>query len=318
VVAIAAGSSHSLALKANGTVVVWGYEPTGNVIPPSGLNNAVGIAATTWHDLALRADGTVVAWGADSHGETQVPPGLTNVTAIAAGLWHSMALRSDGTISVWGYGGYSLTNVPPELTHVLAISSGDYHWLALSPSNVRPCASANVAVGGINRDLVVSLGAWDPNGGVPTLRLSSLPVRGALYHYTATGRGSAITTPGTPVEDPGGRVIFAPEPDSFDAPYTTFSFIANNGLDDSAPGVITVHIVPPPQLQAPRLVQDTNSMFNLSFAGLPNAPYTVWVSTNLVNWSYTGPATQASPGLFTFTDIYRTNWAQRFYRLRSP
>ena len=70
------------------------------------------IAAGLDHSLALRADGTVVAWGAGTtnsgttpnYGQALVPGGLTNVAALAAGFYHSLVLRGDGTLAAWGAG----------------------------------------------------------------------------------------------------------------------------------------------------------------------------------------------------------------------
>ena len=85
VVAIAAGDDHSLALKADGTVVGWGDNFYGEITIPAGLTNVVAIAAGGYHSLALKADGTVVGWGDNNYGEINIPAGLTNVVAIAAG-----------------------------------------------------------------------------------------------------------------------------------------------------------------------------------------------------------------------------------------
>jgi hypothetical protein len=57
------------------------------------VNHVVAVAAGDFHCLALRADGTVVAWGFDSDGQATIPAGLDGVTAIAAGGYHSLALR---------------------------------------------------------------------------------------------------------------------------------------------------------------------------------------------------------------------------------
>jgi len=51
---------------------------------------------------AVRADGTVVAWGDNSSGQAQPPAGLTGVAVVAGGGVHSLALRVDGTIAAWG------------------------------------------------------------------------------------------------------------------------------------------------------------------------------------------------------------------------
>jgi alpha-tubulin suppressor-like RCC1 family protein len=142
VIGLAAGNEHSVALKADGTVWVWGSQDfgqlgpvrtTGDVptpIPVSSngyrtefLGDVDDIAAGGNHNLALRLnrnpdgtkanDGRVWAWGWDDFGQTgktvfliqSVPremPGLDHVTRIAAGESFSLALKSDGTVWAWG------------------------------------------------------------------------------------------------------------------------------------------------------------------------------------------------------------------------
>ena len=130
-VAIAGGYGHSLALLSNGTVVGWGWNAYGQTNSLTALSNAVAIAAGLYHNLALRNDRTVVAWGWNNNSQTNVPLGLTNVVAIAAGGQTSLALRSDGTVVVWGYNIYGQTDAPQGLSNVVAIAEGDAHSLAL-------------------------------------------------------------------------------------------------------------------------------------------------------------------------------------------
>jgi alpha-tubulin suppressor-like RCC1 family protein len=82
------------------------------------LSDVVAIAAGSQFSLALRSDGGVVAWGVNGSGQlglgdtthrtTPVPvPNLSGISAIAAGHSHSMALESDGAgpsfLWVWGH-----------------------------------------------------------------------------------------------------------------------------------------------------------------------------------------------------------------------
>ena len=66
------------------------------------------IAAGYFHSLALKADGSVVAWGCghgEDNGQCRVPAeAKSDVTAIAAGHAQSLALKTDGSIVVWGCG----------------------------------------------------------------------------------------------------------------------------------------------------------------------------------------------------------------------
>jgi hypothetical protein len=56
----------------------------------------VAVAAGWSHSVALKADGTVVAWGDNIYGQTNVPARLTNVIAIAACASQNLALVGDG------------------------------------------------------------------------------------------------------------------------------------------------------------------------------------------------------------------------------
>jgi hypothetical protein len=124
--AIAAGIDHNLALKTDGTVVEWGSVFS----VPAGVSNVTAIAAGDFHSLALKRDGTVVAWGRNVEGQANVPAGLSNVVAIAGHSYYSMALKHDGTVFVWGWL-FGSGSVVGGLSNVVAIAGGAYHMLAL-------------------------------------------------------------------------------------------------------------------------------------------------------------------------------------------
>jgi alpha-tubulin suppressor-like RCC1 family protein len=98
---------------------------------PAGLSNVVAIAAGGYHNLALRADGTVIAWGYNAYGQTNIPLNGTNIVAVGAGGSHSLLLKADGKVIAWGYNTGGQTNVPSDLTNVVAIVSGGGDCLAL-------------------------------------------------------------------------------------------------------------------------------------------------------------------------------------------
>jgi hypothetical protein len=136
-VAIAAGGSHSLALRSDGTVAAWGENGNadglfaGQSTPPWGLNKVIAVAAGDYHSVALQSDGTIVAWGDNSQGQCDLPPGLGRVVAIAAGAGHTLALKADGSVAAWGVNWSGQCDTPPGLTNVLAITAGSAHSVVL-------------------------------------------------------------------------------------------------------------------------------------------------------------------------------------------
>jgi len=127
--AIAGGWEHSLALRANGTIASWGNNGDGQISDTPTESGFTAIAAGNWHSLALKADGSIVSWGDDSNGQVSNTPTENGFTAIAAGYDHSHALRADGSIVSWG-GGRAVSNTPTE-SGFTAIAAGSSHSHAL-------------------------------------------------------------------------------------------------------------------------------------------------------------------------------------------
>ncbi|GGU32210.1 PKD domain-containing protein [Lentzea flava] len=196
VVAIDAGYEHSLALKADGSVIAWGGQLE---VPQEARSGVTAIAAGDNHNLALKADGSVIAWGDNSNGQTTVPPQARHdVIAIAAGGVHSMALKADGSVVVWGDEEFS---VPPEaLSGVTAIAAGVSHYLALK-------ANGSVIAWGTN---------WAGQSDVPQEARSGVTAiaAGTAHSLALLPGGSVISwgRPGWPAaaEEPGDEYEVPP------------------------------------------------------------------------------------------------------------
>ena len=134
VLAIAVGWNHTLALKADGTLVGWGGSDEGQLSIPPDLTGVIAIAAGRYHSLALKADGTVVGWGSNYYGQSTVPLDLASVSAISAGGFHSTALKSDGTVVAWGSNYSGETSVPTGLinAHAIGAARGSYTMAILA------------------------------------------------------------------------------------------------------------------------------------------------------------------------------------------
>lgn len=135
VIALAAGSSHVLALRSDRSLVAWGGSLSGNSSPtniPVAAINIVAIAAANATSMALRADGRVFVWG-DNLSMTTIPVTASNgIMAIADGGSHCLALNTNGSIVAWGDRTYGQTTVPPALSNVVtAIGAGAQYSLAL-------------------------------------------------------------------------------------------------------------------------------------------------------------------------------------------
>ncbi|MDD2586512.1 MAG: DUF3048 domain-containing protein [Syntrophomonadaceae bacterium] len=148
IMAIAAGGSHSLALKEDGTVWAWGANYNGQLgngryqetsVLPIQINDAEGfsylenihtISAGANQSFAIDSTGRAWAWGRNYYGqlgdgtrsERTYPvliQGLTGITQISSSFEHTVALKNDSSVWAWGQGslgaGINNSNVPVQV-----------------------------------------------------------------------------------------------------------------------------------------------------------------------------------------------------------
>jgi alpha-tubulin suppressor-like RCC1 family protein len=219
--AIAAGGTHTLVLKEDGTVWSFGTNAFGELgdgtnvtrttpVQVSGLSGMVAIAAGTNHSLALKSDSTVWAWGRNTYGQigdsttgtTRWSPvqvtGITTATAIAAGEHHSLALLSGSTVKAWGNNGNGRlgnnstadSNVPVSVSSVttaVAVAAGADHSLTLL---------ADGTVVGFGNNAQGQLGAATPSQSLVPMTVPNLSgvvalAAGQSFSYALRASGDA-------------------------------------------------------------------------------------------------------------------------------
>ena len=213
-VQVAAGSTHSLALQADGTLWAWGDNqygqlgggPAGPVPAPTATGMALPTRSTAAggnFGLAVRADGTLWAWGDNTYGQLgdgsttpSLPPRQVGTARdwvqVAAGLRHALALKADGTLWAWG--------------------SNTYGQLGSAPGSATPSSATPTRVGtalytqvtaGSTHSLALqvdgSAWAWGNNGYgqlgsvLPTGTLTPTPTRVGTATYTQLAAGLSFS-----------------------------------------------------------------------------------------------------------------------------
>ncbi len=183
VVAVAAGSSHTVALCADGTLVAWGYNAFGQLGNSTTANSSVPVAVE-------QGSGVLV--------------GKTVVT-VSAGFSHSLALCSDGTVAAWGrnasgqLGNNSTANsTVPVAVDTSALAAGErlqlartnvasYHALALAAESPMP----RLVVSGNGTGIVNGDATPDQTGGTDFGTMSLFSASTA-HEFTLTNDGNVV------------------------------------------------------------------------------------------------------------------------------
>ncbi len=160
---ISAGSTHTVGLKADGTVLSTQYrgenEDYCGQCNVSDWKHIVAISASCFHTVGLKADGSVVATeyiGDEFYFEQCNVGDWRNIIAVSTGIVNTVGLKADGTVVVAGddiRGVFSAPFCPDTWRDIIAISMGLNHIVGLK-------ADGTVVAGGSNEEFQCDVQDW--------------------------------------------------------------------------------------------------------------------------------------------------------------
>jgi alpha-tubulin suppressor-like RCC1 family protein len=206
-------NGHTLAIKTDGTLWVWGWNSSGqlglnhvdNVLSPVQLGSATDwkfVNCTQMASYAIKTDGTLWAWGNNNEGDlgqgdiihrsspTQIGS-LTDWKTVEGYNQHSIALKTDGTL--WGWGrnaNYEMGinhNTSPQMSPIQI--GALTNWLSISctaDSSFAIKADGTLWAWGANSSYCLGLEAGGPRSSptqVGTLNTWRWVIGGSYYTY---------------------------------------------------------------------------------------------------------------------------------------
>jgi uncharacterized repeat protein (TIGR03803 family) len=331
VIAIAAGRLHSLALRSDGSVVGWGYDASNQTNTPAGLSDAFAIAAGAYHSLALTADQAPVTASQTvlaTNGNDLV---ITLSASGAAGVALSYIITSLPTAgALYQYNSGSRGAAISAVNTV--VSDADGRVIFAPPGDANAASFEFVASDGLINSSVatVTITVAGPPSVISdsgteasateamlsaVVSPNSLPTVAWFQLGLTTNYG--ITTAAENLGNGAAGVAFDQTVGGLVAQKVYHcQTVASNGLGAAYGNDFLLVTTVSPVLT--NLTLSASGTFHFGFTGTPQALYSAWASTNLVNWSRIGIATEDTPGVFEFNDSSASNFTQRYYELRWP
>ena len=198
-ISASAGGSHSLGLRANGSLWAWGFNGNGQlgddtlttrsspVSVVGDFTDWIQASAGGFHSLGVRANGTLWAWGFSAgrlgdnttinrSSPVSVVGGFTDWISASAGDSHSLGVRANGTLWAWGLNSFGRLgdNTQTSRSSPVSVVGGFTDWIQASAGGSH---SLGLRANG-------SLWAWGFNG------------EGRLGDNTITSRRSPVSVVG--------------------------------------------------------------------------------------------------------------------------
>ena len=151
---VSGGIFHTVAIKTDGTLWIWGYNAQGQlgtndgtyrytpVTTFAGGTNWKQICAGVVHSAAIKTDGTLWTWGENGYAQLGINDttnrntpvttfaGGTNWKQVSSGENHTVAVKTDGTLWNWGQGvhGNLGTNDVTDRSTPVTTFAGGTNW----------------------------------------------------------------------------------------------------------------------------------------------------------------------------------------------
>jgi alpha-tubulin suppressor-like RCC1 family protein len=166
------GSSHTVAIKTDGTLWTWGSGGIGELGTNDATDRSTPVTTfaggTNWkqvsggngHTAAIKTDGTLWTWGYGTYGKlgngvttgsilTPVTTfsGGTNWKQISSGDFYNSAIKTDGTLWTWGDGNYGLLGngvTTGNISTPVTTFAGGTNWKQVSCGNGHTAAVQSV------------------------------------------------------------------------------------------------------------------------------------------------------------------------------
>jgi hypothetical protein len=215
-----AGDTHSIGVRANGTLWAWGNNGNGRlgdgtvtsrlspVLVVGGFTDWIQASSGRYHSLGVRTNGSLWAWGSNAAGRlgdntvtsrlspVSVVGGFSDWVQSSAGGAHSLGVRANGTLWAWGanltgrLGDDTLTS----RSSPVSVVGGFTDWTQASAGYAH---SLGVRANG-------TLWAWGLNtfgrlgDGTTTDRSSPVSVVGGFTDWIQASAGGAYSFPSSP------------------------------------------------------------------------------------------------------------------------